>query len=143
MLGISTDMLMVVIPALVFGYVYGRTTLRMQLRIGKEHKQLEAMRAKIQRRLGEKTTKRREIKAQLNKKMLSAHPKTRRHDDGKDFERANGLGTLNAWAESNIPGVPVLSTMCELTDEIFAAADRAGIVPDEFFKELESKGERE
>jgi len=101
--------LMIVIPALVFGYVYGRTTLRMELRIGKGYRRLHAMRKKLI----------------VREVLPPAH-------DERNWCR-------NVHGEPSRPEYVLATTGCELTDAIFGAAIRADIVPNDFLNELEQK----
>ena len=56
-----------------------------------------------------------------------------------ELRRAAKDGIFNAFSEPEIPGVHLASTGCELSDAIFEAAGEAGIIPQEFFDELDSE----
>lgn len=143
--------------ALIFGVyagrLFGRQELRTQLRIAKMHSEKRQLKSEMRNRydlyLKSKPHKRlksadpksvtcRRCEAQLVAPTLPIPSSENKRDDEGIMELAHEF-TFNSWSESDIPGVTMATTGCELTDAIFGAAHDADIVPEEFFQSLEKK----
>ena len=142
MFGIDIWAWSLILLVFVGGWHYGRTTLRLQLRIAKQQREFKAM---VEKRMLPVTLAsgtahrislppREKVEQKWNKMS-----KSRFAAEQTALDRASGHGAFNAWADWKNPNVIPGTTGCELTDEIFAAADRADIIPSEFFDELERK----
>ncbi len=135
MVHILHDLMLVTLPTIV-AYFTGREILRAELRLRKQRKQFREIRMKLHKQLNEKSPVSRTC---LQDRYRALGGRLAIEVTSGQF-RAIGYGALNSWAEQKTwPDAAVATTGCELTDEIFAAADLAGIVPQEFFDELDSK----
>lgn len=128
-LGISYWVWTLIIGAYVGSFV-GRQELRMRLSIAKKRREIL------------------QIKRDNSFSRVCLHYGYRCHALGRKLPTEKptlkelhslGYGGLNAWQESDVPGVLMASTGCELTDQIFAAANEADIVPEDFFQSLKKK----
>ena len=160
MVHILHDLMLVTLPTIV-AYFTGREMLRAELRIRKQRKQLRDLRKQreLRKQIPPSHTELQEryrvLGGRIKLEVTSSDqfraggygalrgylkPKTPKGLwQDKQLERAAKDGIFNAFEEPEIPGVTVASTGCELTDAIFGAANAAGIVPQEFFDELDSE----